>query len=337
MSAATKPRHTPTSWHPSVQQQLYGDLDPEAVLRQCGRTFYAASRVLPRQVRRDLSVLYAFCRVVDDCADTADADRSQADTMLSVIEADLDGHSQRSPVVELFKQLAEVHQVPLDHARELITGVRSDMGHVRFETSSQLIQYAYRVASTVGLMMCRVLGVHADGDAFAIDLGIGMQLTNIARDVAEDARNDRIYLPAEWIDHDALLDDIRQHAHSPSGQARIAHAVEQVLRLADEYYDSAELGMHYLPPRVRGGIRSAAWNYRAIGSVIRRDPRAALGRRASTRSAGKLMRTGAALWASVLESLPLGPAHQHDRELHSPLLPLGVVPSHLHAAQGKQS
>ena len=336
MSAATPAQHPSTSWHPSVEEQLFGDLDPEAVLRQCGRTFYAASRVLPRQVREDLSVLYAFCRVVDDCADTADTDRAQADALLNEIEAGLDGRSRRSPVVESFRRLAVNHAVPLDHARELIAGVRSDMGHVRFSTSSQLIQYAYRVASTVGLMMCRVLDVHPDGDAFAIDLGIGMQLTNIARDVAEDARNDRIYLPAEWVDHDVLLSAIRDGKRASAGELSVADAIERLLTLADNYYESAELGMHYLPPRVRGGIRSAAWNYRAIGSIIRRKPQAALARRASTRSAGKLMRTGAALWASVLESLPLGPADRHDRELHTPLLPLGVVPGRLQATQGRQ-
>ncbi|MEO0513492.1 MAG: phytoene/squalene synthase family protein [Planctomycetota bacterium] len=306
--------------HPAVDDQLFARTDPQEVLRSCGRTFYAASKVLPAAVADDLALLYAFCRVVDDCADLADQSRS-AD-LLDEIERCLEGRSDRSPVVTGFRALAARHGVPLRHARDLIQGVRSDAADVRVQTESELIRYAYRVASTVGLMMCRILGVPEEGDPFAIDLGIGMQLTNICRDVAEDAAIDRVYLPAAWIDAGRVIGA----ATNNDDRLATAAAVERGLTLADKYYDSAELGMHFLPLRVRGGIRAAAWSYRAIGDVIRRRPTEAVSVRAATSAAGKLVRTGAAVWASVLESLPLGPADRHDSNLHTALRPLGLNP-----------
>lgn len=316
--------------HPCVMEQLFGQLDPELVLRTCGRTFYAASRVLPRGVRDDLALLYAFCRVVDDCADfvpdTSDQ-RLSPDELLDEIECGLRGQSSRSPVVSSFRSLARRRDVPLTYAHELVAGVRGDLGSVRITSEAELIRYAYRVASTVGLMMCRILGVPERGDPFAIDLGIAMQLTNIARDIAEDAGIDRVYLPEAWIRPDTLMRAAFESdgASSESGAIRqAAESVERALSLADRYYESAELGMHFLPVRVRGGIRAAAWNYRAIGSVIRKDPGAFVCRRASTSAASKAARTAGALWASVLESLPLGPSDTHNQDLHTPLAPLHV-------------
>jgi phytoene synthase len=197
---------------------------------------------------------------------------------------------------------------------------------VRIATLDQLLRYSYLVASTVGLMMCRVLNVPRDGDSFAIDLGIAMQLTNIARDVAEDARIDRVYLPADCVASTAVLAAARRSGSAPcSEDAPVCEAIVRLLDVADRYYQSAELGMQFLPLPVRGGIRAAAWNYRAIGTIIRRDPSAALSGRARTSWAGKLTRTAGALWASSLESLPLGPASAHDESLHGAIRALRVA------------
>lgn len=310
--------------HPAAIQQLFGDTDPQDILRRCGRTFHAASRVLPPGVRRDLAVLYAFCRVVDDCADltsTTSPTEHFAQSLLDEIVAGLDGRSQRSPIVLAFRELAAARGVPLTLAFELIRGVRSDLGSVRIASEGELVRYAFRVASTVGLMMCRILGVREEGDPFAIDLGIGMQLTNIARDVAEDAANNRVYIPAEWIPSADLIKAANGCGDDRQASAAIT-AVQRTLTLADQYYESAELGMHFLPSRVRGGIRAAAWNYRAIGTHVRREPERALRRRAHTTGLGKAFRTAAALWTSSLESLPLGPADTHDPQLHTPLASL---------------
>ncbi|MEM6552844.1 MAG: phytoene/squalene synthase family protein [Planctomycetota bacterium] len=309
--------------HPSPYEQVFGELDPQEVLQRCGRTFYTASLVMPSGVRQDLAVLYALCRAIDDCADAADgAGKRSPACLLDQIASGLNGEHTRSPIVNAFRSLAERHGIPIALAQQLIEGVRFDLDAVRIETVDELLRYSYRVASTVGLMMCRILDVEPEGDSFAIDLGIAMQLTNIARDVAEDARADRVYLPAEWVDSKRVL---ALNNDTEAETAGVCEAVERLLVMADRYYASAELGMHYLPIAVRAGIRSAAWNYHAIGSVIRRDPVRALHERARTSGLGKSLRTAAALWAASLESLPLGPSDVHDESLHRAVRTLRFV------------
>ncbi|MEN0020291.1 MAG: phytoene/squalene synthase family protein [Planctomycetota bacterium] len=295
--------------HPSPHQQLFGAVDPEDVLRRCGRTFYAAAKVLPATTRRELALLYAMCRAIDDSADATDA--GEADDLLQQISDGLDGRDIGSPLVSAFRELAGRHDVPLVLVQQLIDGVRADLGEVRIKSLDELLRYSYRVASTVGLMMCRILRVPTEGDPFAIDLGIGMQLTNIARDVMEDAASGRVYLPGDWVPSETVLAAANEQNHT-----EVCAAIARLLDVADQYYESAELGMQFLPVAVRGGIRAAAWNYRAIGSVIRRDIEQSLADRARTSGAGKAVRTGLALWASVLESLPLGPTDPHNEELH---------------------
>ncbi len=304
--------------HPSPAEMLSAHVDALDILRRCGRTFHAASLVLPPRARRELATLYAFCRLVDDCGDlvsTAPDDREAAQCLLDRVEAELAASRPRSPLVASFRDLAQQRGIPPLYARQLIDGVRSDLGAVRVGSSGELLRYAYRVASTVGLMMCRVLEVDPAGDPFAIDLGIGMQLTNIARDVREDAAADRVYLPGDWIASETVLAASR--LGDGDAERHVVDAVERLLGLADRYYESAAAGMRFLPPAVRPGIRAAAANYRAIGGVIRRDPIAALRGRAYTTSAGKIGRTMVALGAAVADGLPGRAAHAHDGTLHA--------------------
>ncbi|MEQ8316353.1 MAG: phytoene/squalene synthase family protein [Phycisphaerales bacterium] len=313
--------------HPTPAEQVYGSVDPVEILRRCGRTFYSASLVLPRRVRQDLALLYALCRAIDDSADAVDGSEDHTpEALLDEIASGLRGAHDRSPVVNAFRSLSDQYHIPLVLPQQLIEGVRCDLGTVRVQTEDELLRYSYRVASTVGLMMCRILGVDPRGDSFAVDLGIAMQLTNIARDVAEDARTDRVYVPAEWVDAERVLATV-QHTEPGVGEhaGEVCLAVQRLLDTAETYYESAELGMHFLPIAVRGGIRSAAWNYRAIGGVVRRDYERALRQRSRTSGAGKALRTMAALWASSLESLPLGPSDTHDESLHGAVRALRVA------------
>ncbi len=309
-----------SSEHPTPDEQLYGSIAPIEILRRCGATFYAASKVLPSTIRNDLAILYAMCRAIDDCADVADP--KAADILLDEVSTALRAGNDRSPLVVAFRDLTLRHNIPSVLVHELIEGVRSDLREVRMSTLDELLRYSFRVASTVGLMMCRVLDVPRCGDPFAIDLGIAMQLTNIARDVAEDAHLNRVYLPAEWIHADAILASVSNRVDETS---EIRSAVEELLTVADRYYESAELGMQFLPLAVRSGIRAAAWNYRAIGSGILRNPAAPLCHRVYTSRRGKIARTIASVWASSLESLPLGPADTHDDSLHGALRKLRLA------------
>ncbi|MEQ1501692.1 MAG: squalene/phytoene synthase family protein, partial [Myxococcota bacterium] len=161
------------------------------VLERHARTFSAAAALLAPDTRDEIATLYAFCRTVDDLADDG-ADRAGLDRVVD----ELDGHEPPSPLVAAMLALP----VPVSAARQLVDGVRSDLGEVRLPDVDALIRYAYQVAGTVGLMVCPLLGV-VDPVAwpFAIDLGVGMQLSNIARDVGEDAGRGRVYLPATWL------------------------------------------------------------------------------------------------------------------------------------------
>jgi phytoene synthase len=144
-------------------------------------------------------------------------------------------------------------------------GLRGDLGAVALADEAALERYAFRVAGTVGLMMCDVLGVEAaSARRAAVDLGIAMQFTNIARDVVEDARAGRRYLPATWLDLSP------RRLARPDGAARrmAAPAVARLLDRAEARYAGGWRGFSHLPRSARPGIAAAAALYRAIGTGI---------------------------------------------------------------------
>ncbi len=232
-----------------------------ATLSRHGRTFRLAGTLLPRDMLEDAAELYAFCRHVDDLADTAlDARQARAD-LLAVRRAVLGSEEDFCPAVSGFRRLSRRHGLDPAIAARLIETMIGDLGPVRIADQAALLRYAYGAAGTVGLLMCRLLGVTTPrASPHALDLGVAMQLTNIARDVTEDAARDRIYLPADWL------------AGADLAQARpVFAAVSRVLSLADRYYESGERGLAYLPWRPRLAIGAAASVYREIGRRILRD------------------------------------------------------------------
>ena len=212
--------------------------------------------------------LYAFCRYVDDLADESSA-AQRADMRLERLALQLRQGRAHDPVAQDFLELVADCDMDLAPALELIRGVRSDLGRVRFADQRTLHRYCYRVAGTVGLMMCDVLGVE-DPQAYryAIDLGIAMQLTNIARDVHEDAQQDRRYVPGPLV---SQADPAAIAAPDARLQRELRSAVDWLLLEADRYYRSAAIGYRYLPGRARTAIRVAARVYRAIGTELRRQ------------------------------------------------------------------
>jgi len=248
---------TPTSLGP----------DAEAVLRHHARSFAWGARFLPPSARQDAARLYAFCRTVDDIADTGRADDA-AERLASVRQALINNDDGNHPLAGQILDLAQRRGVPKQAAVTLIDGVRSDLNPITIDTTDELIRYAYRVAGTVGLMMRPILGIRDQAaDPYALDLGIAMQLTNIARDVVEDAERGRRYLPAELLGADIAPARLIQ------ADAVLRHsAYETILRIldmADAYYASAASGMGYIPRRPRLGIQVAARLYQAIGERIR--------------------------------------------------------------------
>jgi len=246
--------------------------DPQAkqVLAKHGKSFYWASLFLGSALADRAARLYQFCRFVDDLADGDLPDRfdSLEDIRTGLLDPQ---HPAVATIPELdaFITLANKTNIPLNAAVELLDGMLRDQQPTALETEAQLLRYCHAVAGTVGLMMCRVLNCQQPrADSFAIDLGIAMQLTNIARDVLEDAQMDRRYLPAEWLDSTYSPETIARaeiNIHLP-----VASAVNHLLALADRYYASALLGINLLPWRSRFSIIVALRVYGQIGHQLKR-------------------------------------------------------------------
>ena len=300
-----------------------------ALLRRHARTFRVAACLLPRAVRNDLATLYGFCRSVDDAVDEA-ADAAAAERRLAAVLHP----GGTDPVTREFHALAAARGLPVSVVNCLVDCVRSDLGPVRVADERALMRYAHRVAGTVGLMICAVLEVPRRAHAHAVDLGMAMQLTNIARDVVEDARRDRVYLPGSWVPPHEVLAAVEAAARGEAGAAagdpavaRTLAAVGRLLELARRHYRSADAGMIHLPASVRPGILAASRNYEAIGTLVGRRGVAALADRSRVGGAGKtvgLLRAG--MSAARLAAVGDRAFAPHDARLHEHLdgLPLQV-------------
>ena len=216
------------------------------IARAHGRTFFLASRFLPPDRRRAIHATYAYCRIADDIADRS-VNVVAAAHALDTWERQLD--EPTDPIAVAFAMVRACHGVPVEAVREMLAGVRMDLAPCRFATWEDLRLYCYRVAGTVGLMVAPILGCQ-DDDALphAIDLGIAMQLTNVLRDIGEDARRGRLYLPLEDLaafgcDPEAILDG------RPSG--RFADLLAFEIARARTLYADARKGLPALSPSGR--------------------------------------------------------------------------------------
>lgn len=292
-----------------------------ACLRRHGRSFHWAARLLPADQADALAALYGVCRVIDDVADET-PDPHHARARLDRIAAELGRSQAIDPVARQAHALIATHGLDPTLLQHLIAGVRGDLGPVALADEAALLRYAYHVAGTVGLMICDVLQVRAAAARpFAIDLGLAMQMTNIARDVATDATMGRVYLPGDWIDG-AGAAEVRAAATDPAHplRPRLCAAVLRLLDLADRHYASAARGMGYLPPSARLGLQTAARVYRAIGTRLRWRGGDALKGRARVSQRAKVGLTVATLvHASVSPSLHRLPRQPHDPLLHRAL------------------
>ncbi len=246
-------------------QQPSSTKEAVETLAQHGKSFYWASLFLGSKLTDRAARLYQFCRFVDDLADGDLPDREES---LEGIRARLDGGDREAgKEVEAFMQLSKDNNIPLIAARELLDGMLKDQQPTAVNDEAELLRYCHAVAGTVGLMMCRILDCKEQrADSFAIDLGIAMQLTNISRDILEDAQMGRRYLPASWID---LPASVIANADIAC-QQQVADAAERMLDLAENYYQSALLGIQLLPLRSRLSITVALRVYRQIGWVLKR-------------------------------------------------------------------
>ena len=239
------------------------------VLSFHGRSFRWGGAFLPKSVLNECTLIYAFCRLVDDIADEAQS-RDEAFTQLNKVGRELKGELPRPLIVEFRKLFSSGELGP---ALELLQGVIGDLDRVRVSSNMELLRYCYLVAGTVGLMMCKPLGVKdPQGTQHAISLGVAMQLTNICRDVREDRARDRVYLPSNLLEH---FGTDQTHLSFEGVKA----VVENLLDLADHYYAEGRAGFRFIPWRHRFAIIVASNLYREIGLEIRRQGYPVLDRR----------------------------------------------------------
>lgn len=234
----------------------------QGVIAKHSKSFSLASRLLDRAVRDDVTVLYAWCRRADDEVDLVPpAERGERVERLYRELADVyAGERLDQPILVAFRELLQRRGIPQEYPLELLAGMRTDCGVVRIATCDELLLYCYRVAGVVGLMLCHVFGLSTPGAREnAAHLGIAMQLTNICRDVREDAERGRRYLPAEVL-----------VACGPAESERelVRRAVERLLALAQSYYRSADAGFYALPLRAALAARAARKVYAAIGDEL---------------------------------------------------------------------
>ena len=232
-----------------------------ALVREHGRTFAFASYFLPPGPRNAIAAAYAYCRLADDFVDRTPATgRAAATAALDAWERELD--TPRHPVAVAFAVAREQYAIPGYAARDLIAGVRMDLEPRRYQTWDDLKLYCYRVAGTVGLMAAPVFGCRDERAlANAVDLGIAMQLTNIVRDVGEDGRMGRLYLPLDELERFGCDPELVQ-AGRPNG--RFADMMRFQISRARALYASGRLGVPALSPAGQVATLAAAHLYAKI-------------------------------------------------------------------------
>ncbi|CAN5298442.1 phytoene/squalene synthase family protein [soil metagenome] len=248
------------------------------------KSFRSASRLFDPAVREDAWLLYAWCRRCDDEIDGQDhgfghEDLSQGEQqhrlqrLYDLTHRALAGEAMSDQTFAAFQRVALRHRLPERWPLDMLDGFAMDVEHREYRTIEDVLGYCWHVAGVVGVMMARVMGV-ADEAVLrrAQDLGLAFQLTNIARDVIEDAKDGRVYLPSDWL-IEAGLESSAAAVADPANRVRVHAVTQRLLAVAEPYYDSARDGLRGLPFRSSMAIAAARGVYREIGrKIVRRGP-----------------------------------------------------------------
>ena len=231
----------------------------QKIMQEHGKTFALAARLLTPASRHDATELYAFARTVDDWIDLG-ANKDAAQANIAALQTSL------QLGVAPIKTLLNKHAIADATIQAFLQAQLHDQGARHIADEQALIDYSYGVAGSIGAMMRPILGAPEVGEMYAISLGIAMQMTNIARDVLEDAVRGRVYIPATFFSQAITAQQIAQPSQQQA-QAIFA-AITQLLQLAEEYYALAARGYAHIPLRNRLSIVAAGAMYRAIGVKI---------------------------------------------------------------------
>ena len=273
----------------------------EAIAAENSRSFFIASRFLPFAKRRSVRALYAFCRRSDDIVDRPPLGKHDPEALRKAVAswrsrslapvADL-----RDPVVLAWSDARYQFGIPSRYAEQLIQGVARDITHWRYETFADLTTYCYGVAATVGLMSMHIIGFSGvEAIPYALKLGVALQLTNILRDVGEDWKASRLYLPQEDLQRFGLEErDIEARIVDDRWRAFMRFQIGRTRQL----YEEALPGIALLHADGRFAIGAAAELYRAILADIEAHDYDVFSRRAYVNAWGKLRRLPAIWWRS---------------------------------------
>ncbi|WP_420226745.1 15-cis-phytoene synthase CrtB [Pigmentiphaga litoralis] len=292
------------------------------------KSFAAAARLFAPDTRRSALMLYAWCRHCDDVVDgqelgfgatpakpgNAAQDRAEGEARLATLYTETRrayaGEALTDPAFAAFQEVALKHRIPEQYAFEHLDGFAMDVRERKYETLEDTLSYCYHVAGVVGLMMAVIMGVKDEATLDrACDLGLAFQLTNIARDIVDDAAVGRCYVPSDWLrDAGIPLDRVGD----PAYRAQLAPLGARLVDEAEPYYASALEGVKVLPGRSAWSIATARGVYRDIGVKVKALGARAWDKRVSTSKADKLrLLSGAAVTALRLrgQTPAARPAH----------------------------
>lgn len=241
--------------------------DPQAIMNAHAKSFSWAARFLSETTRQQAAKLYAFARLMDDLMDeealgTYDQRMEVFEQHRAEVMGAASSQGRSAEVGQMLRSLGVQPQV----MASFLDALRADAQQRHLQNLSDVLHFAYGVAGTVGQMMRPILQAHPQAEHHAVLLGMAMQLTNIARDVMEDAQRGRCYLPAEWLPSDWRLDRLLTGCNATQAQA--FQAAQQLLAEADSLYEQAAQGFDAIPLPNRRAIKIASALYQGIGRKI---------------------------------------------------------------------
>ena len=271
-----------------------------SIIQAGSKSFAAAAKLFDPETRKSAYLLYAWCRHCDDIIDNQslgyrDNQKIGNDPAVELIKlremtkSAMSGEIINDPMFVALQNVTAKHSVPSTYPLALIDGFEMDVTSRVYQNLNDTLLYCYHVAGVVGIMMAMVMG-RRDSETLdrANDLGLAFQLTNIARDVIEDAQNGRVYLPADWLEAEGIAAEPSVVA-DVKNRNDVAKVVRRLLIEADKYYCSSLAGLPKLGFRSAWAIGTALKVYTAIGAeVIRQGPRA-WDQRVSTSKAEKIL------------------------------------------------
>lgn len=287
--------HQPSTSVPAYQAEVLANAYAhcEAITAQHSRSFFLASRLLPPQKRLAARALYAFCRISDDIVDRGTED--VAETLAAWRQCALSARPPADDLVAVAWHDARTRfEIPRRYMEQLIEGVGQDLVQTRYQSFEDLAAYAYGVASTVGLMSMHIIGFRGpEAVPYAIKLGVALQMTNILRDVGEDWRAGRVYLPADELAQFGLSEnDLANGVVTEHWRAFMRYQILRNRRL----YAEAMPGIAMLHGDGRLAIAAAAEFYNRILDDIEAHDYDVFNRRAHVGAWGKLRRVPGLWW-----------------------------------------